>query len=141
LDDTFWLQPIILMSLRSMNSGLDPGRGTTMALKAMKAGAVDFIEKPVGHQRSAREHPTCARSDARHSSAVQIAGNRGDKRCKSDQPSTPDIGPSARRPPSKNIAADLGISERAVDNHRAAIMKKTGSRSLPTLIRTAIAAA
>ena len=43
--------------------------------------------------------------------------------------------------PSKNIAADLGISQRTVDNHRAAIMRKTGSRSLPALIRTAIAAA
>jgi DNA-binding CsgD family transcriptional regulator len=42
--------------------------------------------------------------------------------------------------PSKNIAADLGISQRTVDNHRAAIMRKTGSRSLPGLIRTALAA-
>ena len=43
--------------------------------------------------------------------------------------------------PSKNIAADLGISQRTVDNHRAAIMKKTGSKSLPALIRIGIAAA
>ncbi|MFZ0849908.1 MAG: LuxR C-terminal-related transcriptional regulator [Hyphomicrobiaceae bacterium] len=42
---------------------------------------------------------------------------------------------------SKNIAADLGISQRTVDNHRAAIMRKIGSTSLPALIRTAIAAA
>jgi len=42
--------------------------------------------------------------------------------------------------PSKNIAADLGISQRTVDNHRAAIMMKTGSKSLPALIRTALAA-
>lgn len=42
--------------------------------------------------------------------------------------------------PSKNIAADLGISQRTVDNHRAAIMKKTGSKSLAALIRLAIAA-
>ena len=43
--------------------------------------------------------------------------------------------------PSKNIAADLGISQRTVDNHRAAIMRKTGSKTLPALIRTALAAA
>jgi two-component system, chemotaxis family, CheB/CheR fusion protein len=43
--------------------------------------------------------------------------------------------------PSKNIAADLGISQRTVDNHRAAIMRKTGSKSLPALVRTALAAA
>ena len=43
--------------------------------------------------------------------------------------------------PSKNIAADLGISQRTVENHRASIMKKTGSKSLPALARLAIAAA
>jgi DNA-binding CsgD family transcriptional regulator len=43
--------------------------------------------------------------------------------------------------PSKNIAADLGISPHTVYNHRAAIMRKTGSRSRLALIRTAMAAA
>jgi two-component system CheB/CheR fusion protein len=42
--------------------------------------------------------------------------------------------------PSRKIAANLGISQRTVDNHRAAIMRKTGSKSLPALVRTALAA-
>jgi two-component system, chemotaxis family, CheB/CheR fusion protein len=43
--------------------------------------------------------------------------------------------------PSKNIAAALGISQRTVENHRASIMNKTGSKSLPALARVALAAA
>ena len=42
--------------------------------------------------------------------------------------------------PSKNIAADLGISQRTVENHRASIMRRTGSKSLPELARLALAA-
>ena len=43
--------------------------------------------------------------------------------------------------PSKNIAADLGISRRTVENHRASIMRKTGSTSIPALVRLSIGAA
>ena len=42
--------------------------------------------------------------------------------------------------PSKNIAADLEISQRTVENHRASIMRKTGSKSVPALARLALAA-
>jgi two-component system CheB/CheR fusion protein len=41
----------------------------------------------------------------------------------------------------KIIAAELGINQRTVENHRAEIMRKTGSNSLAALLRLAIAAA
>lgn len=40
--------------------------------------------------------------------------------------------------PSKTIAAHLGISQRTVENHRASIMRRTGSKSLPALTRLAL---
>jgi DNA-binding CsgD family transcriptional regulator len=43
--------------------------------------------------------------------------------------------------PSKNIAEDLGISQRTVENHRASIMEKTGATSIAALARVALAAA
>ena len=42
---------------------------------------------------------------------------------------------------SKVIAFELGISQRTVENHRAAIMKKTGANGIPGLARMALAAA
>jgi two-component system CheB/CheR fusion protein len=112
-----------------------------MAVQAMKAGADDFIEKPIGYQDllnaidKALEHAMdgAKRAAWRQQAALHIA----------------DLTPRQRQimdlvlagQPSKNIAADLGISQRTVENHRASIMKRTGSQSLPALARLAVTAA
>ena len=110
-----------------------------MAVRAMKAGAADFIEKPIGHeellasvQRALDQTQDAATlSAARETAAARVASLTIRQRQVLDL--------ILAGHPSKNIAADLGISQRTVDNHRAAIMRKTGSKSLPELVRTALA--
>jgi two-component system CheB/CheR fusion protein len=112
-----------------------------IAVQAMKAGAADFIEKPIAGPdlvasinrvlEGSRDSGKLAA--ARTGAAAQIAKltlRQGDilKRVLAGHPS-------------KNIAADLGISQRTVENHRAAIMRRTGTKSLPALARLALAAA
>src|SRR5271165_78783 len=112
-----------------------------IAVEAMKAGAADFIEKPFSRgdlvasvDRALDQARDSGKLSAwREEAAAHVAG----------------LTPRQRQimelvlagHPSKNIAADLGISQRTVENHRASIMAKTGSKSLPALARLALAAA
>ena len=112
-----------------------------MAVQAMQAGAVDFIEKPVS-RKDLLASIARARDLTQNTSASQVTRKVSVARITSltkRQRQILDLVLAGH--PSKNIAADLGLSSRTVDNHRAAIMKKTGSASLPALIRTALAAA
>jgi two-component system CheB/CheR fusion protein len=111
-----------------------------MAVQAMKAGAVDFIEKPVSNaellasvKRALDQTRDMVTLSACREKAVLLIASLTMR-----QRQILDLVLVGH--PSKNIAADLGISQRTVDNHRAAIMRKTGSKSLPALIRMALAA-
>ena len=117
------------------------GKGDVlMAVQSMKAGALDFIEKPVGAQQllNAVERALAEGREAdrllawREDAAHHVAGLTARQR----QIMTMVLAGH----PSKNIAADLGISQRTVENHRAAIMKRTATKSLPALARLALAA-
>jgi two-component system CheB/CheR fusion protein len=111
-----------------------------MAVQAMKAGAMDLLEKPVvgtdlldGVEHALELSRDSAKLAARRQNAA-------------DQLTTLTVRQRQimtmilAGEPSKNIAADLGISQRTVENHRASIMHKTGSRSLPALARLAVTA-
>jgi two-component system CheB/CheR fusion protein len=109
-------------------------------VQSMKVGAADFIEKPIRHDLLVNS----VRSALEQSRRLNAAGHL--KAIARDH--LADLTPRQRQimhlvlagHPSKNIAADLGISQRTVENHRASIMHKTGARSLPALARLAIAA-
>jgi two-component system CheB/CheR fusion protein len=112
-----------------------------MVVEAMKAGASDFIEKPVSdqellasiHRALEQARDSSKQAAWRQIAADRVAGLTGRQRQIMDL--------ILAGHPSKNIAADLGISRRTVENHRASIMKRTNSRSLPELARTALTAA
>jgi two-component system, chemotaxis family, CheB/CheR fusion protein len=112
-----------------------------LAVAAMRTGACDFIEKPVGRDellasitRAIDDSRDIRRVDAaRKDAAALVAGLTNRQREVMDM--------VLAGHPSKNIAADLGISQRTVENHRAAIMQRMGAKSLPELARIAQAAA
>jgi two-component system CheB/CheR fusion protein len=112
-----------------------------MAVEAMKAGALDFIEKPIGREEliASIERALELSQDSsklqewRESAATHLAGLTPRQREVMER--------VLAGQPNKNIAADLGISQRTVENHRASIMKRTGSKSLPALARLALVAA
>lgn len=111
------------------------------AVKAMRAGALDFIEKPVGVD-DLLAGVERALEQMRDSSKLVAWREDATSRIKGLTPRQRQIMELVLAGhPSKNIAADLGTSQRTVENHRASIMKRTGSKSLPALARIALAAA
>ncbi len=112
-----------------------------MAVAAMKAGASDFIEKPV-RLSSLLASLDSARNAGREASRGLEQRARFQQRLAALTPRQREIMTLVLDGhPSKNIAADLRISQRTVENHRAAIMKKTGVTSLAALARLAYIAA
>ena len=112
-----------------------------IAVEAMKAGAIDFIEKPIGR----------AELIASIDRALEVSRDSGKFVERQESAVAHLAGLTPRQVqvmqmvlaghPSKNIAADLGISQRTVENHRMRIMKRTESKSLPALARLALIAA
>jgi two-component system, chemotaxis family, CheB/CheR fusion protein len=108
---------------------------TPMVVQAMKAGAWDFIEKPVGRDEllTAIERALEQSRDSFAASAWRTAAAKTISTLTPRQRQIMDLVLEGH--PSKNIAADLGISQRTVENHRASIMSRMGARSLPALAR------
>ena len=114
------------------------GHGTvSMSVRAMKASAADFLEKPFDDQ---------ALLDSIHKAIAQ------DKEARRERAETTAIGHRidslttrerdvftlvVTGKPNKQIARDLGISEKTVKVHRGRIMHKMAAESLADLVRLA----
>jgi len=111
-----------------------------IAVRAMKAGAVDFIEKPFEKAKLleaieagfAQLGDMAGRADRALDAATAIAALTDRER---------DVLEGlAQGLPNKTIAYDLGISPRTVEVHRANLMTKLAVRSLSDALRLAFAA-
>lgn len=111
-----------------------------LAVRAMKAGAIDFIEKPF------------AAETILDSTAAALA-RLGEPRDRDPQAANAAARLALLTPrerevlhgllaglPNKSIAYDLAISPRTVEVHRARVMDKMGARSLSELVRMGLAA-
>jgi two-component system, LuxR family, response regulator FixJ len=111
-----------------------------MAVRAVKAGAVDFIEKPFSDQllldrvRQALEIDRLER---------EVRRRREEARRRLESLTTRErevLALVAAGKANKEIAADLGLSPKTVEVHRSHVMSKMAVDSLAELIRVAILA-
>lgn len=111
-----------------------------MAVEAMKLGAMDFLQKPFRDQDLLdRIQQALARSETEWT----VARDRDCIRQRLDE-----LTPRERQvleqvldgKPNKVIAADLALSRRTVELHRARIMDKMQARSLAVLVQMVVQA-
>lgn len=123
--------PVIMMTGHS---------NVPMAVEAMKAGASDFLEKPVRRAELLAGVRHALESSRDSGKLMKCRKEAADHLAGLTQRQHQIMEMVLAGYPSKIIAADLRISQRTVENHRASIMKKAGVRSLPALARLALAA-
>jgi FixJ family two-component response regulator len=111
----------------------------TMAVNAIKSGALDFIEKPFrGSEIVARLDEAIeayARRQAESSSASRIATMHFPGREPLTRREREVLEQFTAGASNKEAGRHLGISPRTIEDHRANIMKKLGARNAADLVR------
>ena len=108
-----------------------------MSVRAMKAGAVEFLTKPVRDQDLLDAiQLAIAKDRARRDEERTLAGLRADFDTLTPREREVMIMVVAGRL-NKQIAGDLGLSEATVKAHRSQVMRKMRAQSLAELVRKA----
>ena len=128
LTDAGVLAPIVFLT----------GRGDIpMSVRAIKAGAVDFLTKPVNDTallravRAALQN--AASRKAAHATTTALAARFATLTPREREVMTHVVAGKLN----KQIAADLGIVEQTIKVHRGRVMEKMGVVSLADLVRAA----
>lgn len=107
------------------------------SVRAMKGGAVDFLQKPFeGRDLLDAIHAALERD--RRARAVRIEVATIDRRAQALTPREREVfGLVARGLPNKQIALELGAAEKTIKVHRGRVMQKMQADSLADLVRMA----
>jgi FixJ family two-component response regulator len=108
-----------------------------MTVRAMKAGAVEFLTKPFRDQDLLDAVQTALdRDKSRHEGRNAVAGMR--EKFEALTPREQEVMACVTGGLlNKQVAAEIGIAENTVKVHRGNVMKKMGTKSLADLVRMA----
>jgi two-component system response regulator FixJ len=117
------------------------GQGdVAIAVRAMKAGAVDFIEKPFDDDLLLMAIETALAAAAGQASRERTIGDAAALIATLSARERQVLGGIVAGRSTKMIAHDLGISPRTVEVHRAHMLERLGIRSIAEAIRLAVMA-
>ena len=108
-----------------------------MSVRAMKAGAVDFLPKPFRDQDLLDAVTAAIERDRRRRMVDLDANLLQDRFLKLSRRQQQVMMLVTTGKMNKQVAGDLGLSEITVKVHRAAAMRKMGARTLADLVRMA----
>jgi two-component system, LuxR family, response regulator FixJ len=111
-----------------------------MAVRAVKAGAVDFLEKPFSHQQLLDRIRQAVEIDrqVREASSRRAGVLERVRHLTAREREVMELVVAGKA--NKEIAAELGLSPKTVEVHRAHVMEKMNVESLAELIRVALLA-
>ena len=111
-----------------------------LAVEAMKAGAIDFLEKPFKHDVLLEAVRAALDSEEQESRLLGAKQQFQELLAGLSAREQQVLNGVVAGKPNKIIAYDLGISMRTVEVYRANTMTKTGAGSLSELVRMALLA-
>lgn len=108
-----------------------------MSVRAMKAGAIDFLPKPFRDQDLLDAVTTAIGRDRKRRASAGGANDLRDRFLKLSPREQQVMMLVTGGKMNKQVAGDLGLSEITVKIHRGAAMRKMGARTLADLVRMA----
>jgi FixJ family two-component response regulator len=106
-----------------------------MSVKAVKAGAIDFLEKPFSNEdllASISEAFARANVSKKHRNLIAELKRRHDSLTAREREVLKHVVAGISN---RNLADMLGVSDRTIEVHRSRVMKKMAADSLPDLVR------